>query len=43
VLLSDALLIVDGAARPVLVAGNRETRETFALDPTTCVIIATGQ
>jgi hypothetical protein len=43
VLLSDALLIVDGTARPVLVAGNRETRETFALDPTTCVIIATGQ
>jgi hypothetical protein len=43
VLLSDALLIVDGAVLPVLVAGNRQTRETFALDPDTCVIIATGQ
>jgi hypothetical protein len=43
VLLSDALLIVDGATRPVLVAGNRETRETFAVDPDTCVIVMTGQ
>ena len=43
VLLSDALLIVDGAAQPVLVAGNPETRETFALDPDTCVVVMTGQ
>jgi hypothetical protein len=43
VLLSDAVLIVDDAARPVLVAGNPETRETFALDPDTCVVVATGQ
>jgi hypothetical protein len=43
VLLSDAVLIVDGAARPVLAAGNPETRETFALDPGTCVVVATGQ
>ena len=43
VLLSDALLIVDGAPRPVLVAGNRETRETYAVDPDTCVIVMTGQ
>jgi len=43
VLLSDAVLIVDDAARPVLVAGNPETRETFAIDPDTCVVVATGQ
>ena len=43
VLLSDASLIVDGAARPVLVAGDPETRETFALDPDTCVVVMTGQ
>jgi len=43
VLLSDAVLIVDEAARPVLVAGNPETRETFAFDPDTCVVVATGQ
>jgi len=42
VLLSDALLIVDGAALPVLVAGNPATDETFALDRDTCVVVATG-
>jgi len=41
-LLSDALLIVDGLAQPVLVAGNPETLETFALDPDTCVVVMTG-
>jgi hypothetical protein len=43
VLLSDALFIVDGVARPVLIAGNRATAETFAVDPDTCVVIATGR
>jgi hypothetical protein len=41
-LLSDALLIVDGVAQPVLVAGNPETLETIALDPDTCVAVMTG-
>ena len=41
-LLSDALLIVDGLAQPVLVAGNPETLETIALDPDTCVVVMTG-
>jgi negative regulator of sigma E activity len=43
VVLSDAVLIVDGAARPVLVAADRATDETFALDPDTCVVVATGR
>ena len=43
VLLSDAVLIVDGVARPVLIAADRNNDHTFALDPDTCVIVATGQ
>jgi hypothetical protein len=43
VLLSDALLIVDGTPRPVLLAGNPATDETFALDPDTCVVVVTGR
>jgi hypothetical protein len=43
VLLSDALLIVDGTPRPVLLAGNPATDETFALDPGTCVVVVTGR
>jgi hypothetical protein len=43
VLLSDALLVVDGTSRPVLVAGNPATDETFALDPESCVVVLTGR
>jgi len=43
VLLSNAVLIVDGVARPVLVVADRNNDHTFALDPDTCVIVATGQ
>jgi len=43
VVLSDAVLIVDGVARPVLIAGNPTNDDTLALDPDTCVIVATGQ
>ena len=43
VVLSDALLMVGGDARPVLVAGNPDTQETFAIDPETCLVLATGR
>jgi hypothetical protein len=43
VLLSHAVLIVDDVARPVLVAADRNNDDTFALDPDTCVIVATGK
>ena len=43
VLLSDALFIVDGVAKQVLIAADRATEETFAVDPDTCVIVVTGQ
>jgi hypothetical protein len=43
VVLSDALLMVGGEARPVLVAGNPDTQETFAFDPETCLVLATGR
>jgi hypothetical protein len=42
VFLSDALLIIDGAAHPVLIAGNSESGDTFAVDPETCAVLATG-
>ena len=42
VLLSDALLIVDGASRAVLVAANPQNDETVALDPVTCAVVANG-
>jgi hypothetical protein len=43
VLLSDALLIVQGVARPVLIAGNPTDNQVTALDPDTCVVVATGR
>jgi hypothetical protein len=42
VLLSDAVVVVNGASRPVLLAGNPTSDETFALDPETCVVLMTG-
>lgn len=43
VLLSDGLLIVDGADRAVLIAANPHTGDTFALDRGTCAVIMAGR
>ncbi len=43
VLLTDAVLTVDGADRAVLIAGNPVDETIDALDPDSCVVIMTGR
>jgi len=43
VLLSDGVVIVNGATRAVLIAANPQTDDTFALDPDSCVVVMTGR
>jgi hypothetical protein len=43
VLLTDALLNIDGVDRPVLIAGNPADDTISALDPDTCVVVVTGR
>ena len=43
VLLSDAVVTVNGADRAVLIAGNPEDENISALDPASCVVIVTGR
>jgi hypothetical protein len=43
VLLSDAVVIVDGATRSVLIAADPGTDKVLALDPDSCVVVMTGR
>ena len=43
VLLTDAVLIVDGVERPVLISGVPADGTIAALDPDTCVVVVTGR
>ena len=43
VMLTDAVLTVDGVDRPVLIAGDPADEMISALDPDSCVVIMTGR